>query len=68
MWVIANSGAAPSVVLNRSANGIWKTVRVSHNVADRVLACALVPGTVRAWGAGQSAAPSGSAAAAYRND
>jgi hypothetical protein len=68
MWVIANSGTAPSVVLNRSANGIWKTVRVSHNVADRVLACALVPGTVRAWGAGQSAAPSGSAAAAYRND
>jgi hypothetical protein len=55
-------------VLNRSASGIWKRVRVSHNVADRVLACALVPGTVRAWGAGQSAAPSGSAAAAYRND
>jgi hypothetical protein len=66
MWVIANSGTSPSVVLNRSANGIWKRVRVSRIVADQVLSCALVPGTVRAWGAGRAAAPSGSAAAAYR--
>jgi len=39
---------------------------VSANPADEVLACALVPGTTRAWGAGKAAAPQGSAAAAYR--
>jgi hypothetical protein len=66
MWVIANSGAAPSVVLDRSRTGIWKTFLVSQNAANEVFACALVPGTTRAWGAGKAAAPQGSAAAAYR--
>jgi hypothetical protein len=66
MWVVANSGTAPSVVLDRSANGTWTRVKVSQNVANKVLACALVPGTLRAWGAGTAVAPSGSAAAAYR--
>lgn len=66
MWVIANSGAAPSVVRHRSRRGAWTTSLVSHNAANEVLACALVPGTRRAWGAGKAAAPSGSAAAAYR--
>ena len=66
LWVIANSSTAPSVVRNRSAGGSWSTARVSRNAANQVLACALVPGTVRAWGAGKATAPHGSAAAAYR--
>ncbi len=66
LWVIANPGTAPSVVLNRSASGTWAKAKVSGNAADEVLACALVPGTVRAWGAGKAVAPQGSAAAAYR--
>jgi hypothetical protein len=66
LWVIANPGTSPSAVLDRSANGTWRKGRVSRNAANQVLACALVPGTVRAWGAGKSVAPSGSAAAAYR--
>ena len=66
LWVIANAGTGPSVVRNRSANGTWTKAKVSQTGADRVLACALVPGTVRAWGAGMAAAPQGRAAAAYR--
>ncbi len=65
MWVIANTGTAPSVVRERSAGGTWTTAMVSANPADEVLACALVPGP-RTWGAGKAAAPQGSAAAAYR--
>jgi len=65
IWVIANSGAAPSVVLDRSRTGTWTRSLVSHNAANQVLACALVPGTMQAWGAGKAAAPQGSAAAAY---
>jgi hypothetical protein len=66
LWVIANTGRAPSVVHERSQRGTWTTARVSANPADEVLACALTPGTRRAWGAGKAAAPQGSAAAAYR--
>jgi hypothetical protein len=66
MWVIANPGTAPSIVFNRASNGTWTRSKVSPNSADQVLACALVPGTVRAWGAGKASAPRGSAAAAYR--
>jgi hypothetical protein len=66
MWVIANSGAAPSIVLDRSRTGTWTTSVVSQNTANEILACALVPRTTRAWGAGKASAPQGSAAAAYR--
>jgi hypothetical protein len=66
MWVIANGGTAPSVVRERSATGSWTTALVSHNAANQILACALVAGTTRAWGAGNAVAPQGSAAAAYR--
>jgi hypothetical protein len=66
LWVIANTGRSPSFVRNRSAGGTWRTAKVSRNAANRVMACALVPGTVRAWGAGKASAPRGSAAAAYR--
>jgi hypothetical protein len=66
LWVIANTGRSPSFVRNRSAGGTWRMAKVSKNAANRVLACALVPGTVRAWGAGKASAPRGSAAAAYR--
>ena len=67
LWVIANTGTAPSRVLHRSSSGTWTTASVSSRPADRVLACGLVPGTTVAWGAGQSSAPQGSAAAAYRH-
>lgn len=67
LWVIANTGVAPSRVLHRSVSGIWTTASVSSRAADKVLACGLVPGTTMAWGAGQSKAPQGSAAAAYRH-
>jgi hypothetical protein len=66
LWVIANSGQSPSVVRDRSGSGTWTKAVVSSNAADEVLACALVPGTARTWGAGKVAAPLGSAAAAYR--
>jgi hypothetical protein len=66
LWVIANAGTAPAVVLNRSHGGTWSRVKVSSSASDEVFACALVPGTVRAWGAGKASAPSGTAAAAYR--
>ena len=66
LWVIANTGRSPSFVRNRSAGGTWRTAKVSRNAANRVMTCALVPGTVRAWGAGKASAPRGSAAAAYR--
>lgn len=66
MWVIANSGASPSIVLDRSAAGTWTTSVVSQSAANEVLACALVAGSTRAWGAGKASAPQGSAAAAYR--
>ncbi len=66
LWVIANSGSSPSVVRDRTAAGTWKKVLVSSDAADRVLACSLLAGTQRTWGAGQSAAPGGTAAAAYR--
>jgi hypothetical protein len=66
LWVIANSGTAPSVVRERSAAGVWTKALVSQNAADQIVACALVPGTKRAWGAGRADAPSGTAAAGYR--
>ena len=66
LWVIANSGHSPSAVRDRSASGTWSKAVVSSNAADEVLACGLVPGTARTWGAGKAAAPLGSAAAAYR--
>jgi hypothetical protein len=65
IWVIANSGVGPSSVLNRSASGIWTSVRVGSTPASQVLACAQLPGTTAAWGAGIAPAPSGSAAAVY---
>ena len=66
MWVIANTGTSPSVVLDRSSGGTWTRSQVNSDPADEVLACALVPGTTTAWGAGKAAAPQGSAAAGYR--
>jgi len=66
LWVIANSGTAPSLVRRRAADGTWTRAVVSSKAADEILACALIRGTQRAWGAGQAAAPQGSAAAAYR--
>ena len=66
LWVIANSGQSPSAVRDRSASGTWTRAIVSSNAADEILACGLVPGTARTWGAGKAAAPLGSAAAAYR--
>ena len=66
LWVIANSGKSPSVVLDRTAAGTWHTSVVSSDPANEVLACALVPGTATAWGAGLAVAPQGSAAAGYR--
>ena len=66
LWVIANSGQSPSAVRDRSASGTWTKAVVSSNAADEVLACGLIPGTARTWGAGKAAAPLGSAAAAYR--
>jgi hypothetical protein len=65
MWVIANANRGPSVVLDRSARGSWTSVPLHETSADEVLACALVPGTKAAWGAGKSAAPAGAAAAVY---
>jgi hypothetical protein len=66
LWVIANSGTSPSVVRHRSSAGSWSRSTVSANGANEVLACALVAGTRSPWGAGQSTAPRGRAAAAYR--
>lgn len=67
LWVIANTGTAPSVVRERSARGTWTTAAVlPASAGNKVLACALVPRTTRAWGAGKAGAPQGSAAAAYR--
>ena len=66
LWVIANSGASPSLVRDRAADGTWTRAVVSSKAANAVLACALVRGTQRAWGAGKAVAPHGSAAAAYR--
>lgn len=66
LWVIANSGASPTSVLDRSGAGSWTTAVVSANVANKVLSCAPLAGTQRTWAAGQAAAPSGTAAAAYR--
>lgn len=66
IWAVANSGFAPAAVLHRSASGKWTNAVVSSNLANRVLACALVPNTARVWGAGRAAAPHGSAAAGYR--
>ena len=67
IWVIANSGKAPSELRDLSAAGRWTTATVSSSSADEILACALVPGTQAAWGAGKSAALNvkGSAAAVY---
>jgi len=67
LWVIANSGS-PSVVWDRSKGGTWTAAVVSSSGTDEVLACAWVPGTGAAWGAGQTAGlpgTSGTAAAAY---
>jgi len=66
LWVVANTGTSPSVMRHRSARGAWTTSVVSSSPADQILACALEPGTTRAWGAGKAAAPQGSAAAGYR--
>ncbi len=66
LWVIANSGKSPSVVLDRTAAGTWHKSEVSSDPANEVLACALAPGTTTAWGAGRAVAPRGSAAAGYR--
>jgi hypothetical protein len=66
LWVIANAGSGPSGVLDRSAAGTWRTVPVSSHAADKVLACSLLAGTQRTWGAGQAEAPRGTAAAGYR--
>ena len=65
LWVIANAGRGPSVVLDRSAGGTWTKAKVSSSAADELLACAWLPGTRAAWGAGKAAAPLGTAAAAY---
>jgi hypothetical protein len=66
MWVVANSGASPSVLLHRSASGAWSKSTVSLNGADQVLACQLIPSKGGDWGAGVTAAPHGTAAAIYR--
>ncbi len=65
LWVIANPGLGPSSVLDRSARGGWTTVPVGTTSASEVLACALLPRTTAAWGAGKAPAPNGSAAAVY---
>jgi hypothetical protein len=68
LWVIANSGKTPTGVLHRSAAGRWSFARVGSSAKDEVLACAWVPGTTAAWGAGKAAPPpgaTGTAAAAY---
>ncbi len=57
LWVIANSGASLSLVRDRARDGTWTKSVVSSDPADQVLACALIPGTQRTWGAGQAAAP-----------
>jgi hypothetical protein len=67
LWVVGSSGS-PSVVWDRSTGGTWTAATVSPSGTDKVLACAWVPGTGAAWGAGQAAGlpgASGSAAAAY---
>jgi hypothetical protein len=68
LWVITNSVKTPTGVLHRSAAGAWTFARVGLNTKDQVLACALVPGTTAAWGAGKAAPPpgaTGTAAAVY---
>jgi hypothetical protein len=65
LWVIANPATGPAIVRERSAAGHWARLTVSQDTASHLLACALVPGTRAAWGAGQSAGLRGSAAAAY---
>jgi hypothetical protein len=65
LWIIANSGTAPSLVRHRAADGNWTRAVVSSSAADQILACALVRGSQRTWGAGKATAPQGSAAAAY---
>jgi hypothetical protein len=49
-------------VLDRSAAGKWTAVRVYSASARQVFACALIPGTKSAWGAGRAAALTGTAA------
>jgi hypothetical protein len=66
LWVVANTGASPSVLLRRSASGAWSKATVSSDGADQVLACRLIPRTGGDWGAGVSTAPDGTAAAIYR--
>jgi hypothetical protein len=65
LWLIANSGRGPSYVIDRSANGTFTTVPVGRTSWSEVLACALLPRTNSAWGAGKAPAPGGSAAAVY---
>jgi hypothetical protein len=65
LWLIANSGTGPSYVIERSATGGYTTVGVGGTSASQVLACALLPHTTSAWGAGKAPAPNGSAAAVY---
>ena len=69
LWVIANTGRSPSAVRHRSASGRWSSALVSSSAVNEVLACAWVPGTTAAWGAGRAAplpGATGTAAAAYR--
>ena len=66
LWVVANSGTAPSLVRERSSGGTWTRAVVSEKPANQILSCALVSGTTHVWGAGKSSAPGGSAAAGYR--
>jgi len=54
LWVIANPGTGQAFVRQRSAAGRWSKAGVSQSQTNRVLACALVPGTRAAWGAGQA--------------
>jgi hypothetical protein len=65
LWVIANPGAGPSGLLDRSASGQWKFAKVSSTSANEVFGCALIPGTKSAWGVGKASAPKGTAAAVY---
>jgi hypothetical protein len=65
LWVIANSRTGPSIIRQRSAAGRWSKATIGSSPADQVVACALVPGSASAWGAGKSSAIAGTAAAAY---
>jgi hypothetical protein len=65
LWVITNSGAGTSVLRERSAAGRWTIAPIDSGSASQMLACAWIPGTGAAWGAGKTAAPTGTAATVY---